>query len=231
LLVYLAWLRRDDALFNDIVGWRGNRLPITAVVANLADPRDVERKKAAARVRRAMRSQVQSNAASDTEVARRCRWKACRSSGMSDEQSRRRVRVDFEELRFAMEDASYEHQYFLDTETGEVILISEYDDDEESTQRLEAIDEAEPGRYLPVPRAESSDGYQDMQEFIDTVSDKQLQQLLEVAIHGKGAFRRFKDVLARDPAEQQRWFAFQMERLDTRVREWLADEGVRSEPT
>jgi hypothetical protein len=150
---------------------------------------------------------------------------------MSDEQSRRRVRVDFEELRFAMEDASYEHQYFLDTETGEVILISEYDDDEESTQRLQAIDEAEPGRYLQVPRAESSDGYQDMQEFIDTVSDKQLQQLLEVAIHGKGAFRRFKDVLARDPAEQQRWFAFQMERLDTRVREWLADEGVRSEPT
>jgi uncharacterized protein UPF0158 len=150
---------------------------------------------------------------------------------VNDQQSRPTVRVDYEELRFAMEDASYQHQYFLDTETGEVILISEYDDDEESTQRLEAIEEAEPGRYLQVPRAESSDGYQDMQKFIDTVSDKQLQQLLEVAIHGKGAFRRFKDVLARDPAEQQRWFAFQMERLDTRVREWLADEGVRSEPT
>jgi hypothetical protein len=54
--------------------------------------------------------------------------------------------------------------------------------------------------------------------------------LLEVAIQGKGAFRRFKDVLARDPAEQQRWFAFQMERLNTRVREWLADKGVRAEP-
>ena len=149
---------------------------------------------------------------------------------MNDEQSRPTVRVDFEELRFAMEDASYEHHYFLDTETGEVIPVSEYDDDEESRQRLEAIDEAEPGRYLQVPRAESSDSYEDMQEFIDTVSDKPLQQLLEVAIHGKGAFRRFKDVLARDPAEQQRWFAFRMERLNTRVREWLADEGVRSEP-
>jgi hypothetical protein len=129
-----------------------------------------------------------------------------------------------------MEDASYEHQYFLDTETGEVILISEYDDDEESTQRLEAIDEAEPGRYVQVPRAESRDGYADMEEFIDTVSDRALRQLLEVAIQGKGAFRRFKDVLARDPAERERWFAFQMQRLDTRVREWLADEGVRCEP-
>jgi len=149
---------------------------------------------------------------------------------VNDQQSRPTVRVDFEELRFAIDDATYEHQYFLDTETGEVILISEYDDDEESTQRLEAIDEAEPGRYLQVPRAESSDGYEDMREFIDTVSNKPLQQLLEVAIQGKGAFRRFKDVLARDPAEQQRWFAFQTERLDTRVREWLADEGVPCEP-
>ena len=32
-------------LFNDIVGLRGNCLPITAVVANLADPRDGGRKK------------------------------------------------------------------------------------------------------------------------------------------------------------------------------------------
>jgi uncharacterized protein UPF0158 len=149
---------------------------------------------------------------------------------VNDEQSRPAVRVDFEELRCAMEDASYEHHYFLDTQTGEVILVSEYDDDEESNQRLEATDEAEPGRYLRVPRAESSDGYEDMQEFINTVSDKQLQQLLEVAIDGKGAFRRFKDVLARDPAEQQRWFAFQIGRLDTRVREWLAEQGIRSDP-
>jgi hypothetical protein len=57
--VDLGRLRKDDALFNDIVGWRGHRLPITAVVANLADPRDAGRKKAIARVRRTIRSQVQ----------------------------------------------------------------------------------------------------------------------------------------------------------------------------
>ena len=59
LLVDLARLRKDDALFNDIVGWRGSRLPITAVVATLADPRDAGRKKAVARVRRTIRAQVQ----------------------------------------------------------------------------------------------------------------------------------------------------------------------------
>jgi hypothetical protein len=59
LLVDLARLRKEDVLFNDSVGLCGNRLPITAVVANLADPRDGGRKKAVARVRRTIRSQVQ----------------------------------------------------------------------------------------------------------------------------------------------------------------------------
>ena len=144
---------------------------------------------------------------------------------MNDEQPRRKVRVDLEELRFAMEDASYEHRYFLDTETGDVILVSEMFDDEETQRQLTEIDAAEPGRYLQVRRADSREGYDDMQDFIDTVSDEHLQELLNVAIQGRGAFRRFKDVLARHPAEQQRWFDFQAARLDARVREWLAEEG------
>ena len=144
---------------------------------------------------------------------------------MNDEQPKRKVTVDLEELRFAIEDASYEHRYFLDTETGEVILVSEMFDDEETQRQLTEIDEAEPGRYLQVPRADSREGYDDMQDFIDTVSDAHLQELLNVATQGRGAFRRFKDVLAGHPAEQQRWFDFQAARLDARAREWLAEEG------
>jgi hypothetical protein len=35
LLLDLARLRIDDALFKDILGGHGNRLPITVVVANI----------------------------------------------------------------------------------------------------------------------------------------------------------------------------------------------------
>src|SRR5260370_27630594 len=146
---------------------------------------------------------------------------------MNDERSRREVRVDLQELRFAMEDASYEHRYFLDTETGDVILASEMFEDEETQRQLTEIDEAEPGRYLQVLRADSREGYDDMQDLIDTVSDEHLQELLNVAIQGRGAFRRFKDVLARHPAEQQRSFEFQAARLDARAREWLAEEELQ----
>jgi hypothetical protein len=56
LVADVGRLRKDAALFGDILGFRGSRIPITAVVANLADPRDAGTKKAVARVRRALRT-------------------------------------------------------------------------------------------------------------------------------------------------------------------------------
>jgi hypothetical protein len=52
LLDELSRLRKDQALFLEVFGWRASRLPITAVVANLSDPTDAGLKKAVARVRR-----------------------------------------------------------------------------------------------------------------------------------------------------------------------------------
>jgi hypothetical protein len=45
-------LRKDEELYDDILGFRGSKIPITAVVANLTDPDDPGRKKALARAAR-----------------------------------------------------------------------------------------------------------------------------------------------------------------------------------
>ena len=49
----LERLRKDAEVYRDVVGLRGNKLPITAVVADLANPKDPGLKKAVARVKRA----------------------------------------------------------------------------------------------------------------------------------------------------------------------------------
>lgn len=49
-------IRKDRAVFDDVLGFRGSRIPITAVVADLADGDDAGTKKALARVRRAIRA-------------------------------------------------------------------------------------------------------------------------------------------------------------------------------
>jgi len=84
-------------------------------------------------------------------------------------------------------------------------------------------------RYLPVPHDDSHEGYRDMELFIETVENAHLCELLEVAIQGRGAFGRFKGVLARYPEERERWFQFKDERLRQRVLDWLASEGIEPE--
>ena len=56
LVADVGRLRKEAGLFHDILGSRGTRIPVTAVVANLADPRDRGTRKALARVRRAARA-------------------------------------------------------------------------------------------------------------------------------------------------------------------------------
>lgn len=56
LLVELARIRGDEVVLKDVLSFRGHRVPITAVVADLADPADAGRKKAVARVRRAIKA-------------------------------------------------------------------------------------------------------------------------------------------------------------------------------
>ncbi|RPI30315.1 MAG: hypothetical protein EHM70_14205 [Chloroflexota bacterium] len=82
--------------------------------------------------------------------------------------------------------------------------------------------EADSGsRFIAIPSEDSHEGYRDMEAFIGTVRDRGLQERLERAIRGRGAFRYFKDILLDYPAERERWFQFKQERLHQRILDWL----------
>ncbi len=138
---------------------------------------------------------------------------------------KRALKINLEELCLAMEDSSYECDYYLDRETGEIVFISDYIDEASLEELKDKIDE-NPARYEPIPKAESYEGYNDMVDFIATMEDEHLIELLEVAINGKGAFRRFKDVLARYPEERERWYRFKNDRLRERALTWLETIGI-----
>ncbi len=112
----------------------------------------------------------------------------------------------------------------IDLATGEVWPVpgvgyareSGHEDEDESD---------DPDKWLWVHCEGSRDGYRDMELFIGSVRDPGRANRLEIAISGRGAFRRFKDVLARWPAELERWHAFCAERQRGRARAWLAAVG------
>ena len=81
-------------------------------------------------------------------------------------------------------------------------------------------------RFIAIPSEGSHVGYRDMEAFIVTVHNPRLQEQLERAISGRGAFRYFKDVLLDYPAERERWFQFKRERLHQRMFDWLESQGI-----
>jgi hypothetical protein len=99
---------------------------------------------------------------------------------------------------------------------GGVFSAEEEEDEEESDEE---------DRWLRVDCEGSRDGYRDMERFIGTVSDPGRADRLEIAITGRGAFRRFRDVLSRWPEEDDRWQTFSTERERGRARAWLVDAG------
>lgn len=123
---------------------------------------------------------------------------------------------------------------YIDRETGEVLIgCSDYpldiipNEEDEEDENYEEVEAEFIRRYFPIPQEGSRDTYQDMIDFIETVEDERLQDLLGVAVQGRGAFGRFKDVLHRPEyeLERNRWFMFSEKREYDRAVEWLTSQN------
>ena len=129
----------------------------------------------------------------------------------------------------------YEEIY--DEDGNRVVTLEDYlqrrdDPDWQKEMMLEA-DRVEQGygtRYIRVERDDPYGDYRDMERFIGTVEDSHLRERLWNAIRGRGAFRRFKDLLARHPQVEEAWFEFKDARLQKRVANWLAYHEIEPVP-
>src|ERR1700752_785019 len=141
----------------------------------------------------------------------------------------RALPVDLEELAGILEGDLLSVGGRIDIRTGEVWsraaieFVLETGEEDEDTS-----DDAE--RWLVVQGEGSREGYRDMELFIASVEDPGRAERLAVAIKGRGAFRRFKDELARWPGELERWHTFSEERQRGRARSWLAAAGYQVLP-
>ncbi|MGB8022597.1 MAG: UPF0158 family protein [Candidatus Nanopelagicales bacterium] len=131
--------------------------------------------------------------------------------------------VDLEELSMVLEGDPVQCGGRIDLSTGEVWPQSALDYAIESGEIDE--DDDDPARWMWVECEGSRAGYRDMEWFIAGLDDDRVADRLSRAISGRGAFRRFKDVLSAWPDLMARWFAFAEDRQRGRARAWLADAG------
>jgi hypothetical protein len=140
---------------------------------------------------------------------------------------RRSLPVDLDKLAMVLEGDPVDGGGRIDLRTGEVWHRAAIDYAREMGEEDESDDQ---DRWLWLDCEGSRDAYRDMERFIGTIADRDRADRLEIASEGEGAFRRFKDVLARWPDELERWYAFPEERQRGRARAWLAAAGYWPAP-
>ena len=131
--------------------------------------------------------------------------------------------MSWEALEDAFENNAPEVHSYLQLNTGEGIRIGDGIADPGMHSRIMA----DPC-YLRIDPVSSREQYRWMERFVATVENPDFRQKLLGAIDGKGAFRRFKDVLMHYPVDRERWFAFRSERLRVSMLAWLEANGIEA---
>ena len=135
----------------------------------------------------------------------------------------RAVPVAWQPLEDAFENNAPEVHSYLNLDTGDVLRVV----DGVAEPTMHARIAGDPA-YLRVDPVSSREQYRWMERFIVTTEEGPLHEQLRAAIDGKGAFRRFKDVLMAFPVDRERWFVFRSERLRVVMQAWLDAHGVQA---
>ena len=111
--------------------------------------------------------------------------------------------------------------YFFNTQTGEVLILSEDFD----RAQIEEIAEDASHRFLRIEPIDSREGYGIMENFVRTLPPSRVRDELEWSLEGPKPFRRFKNALS-DDAIRAQWFGFHDAHMRKMAIKWLANIGI-----
>ena len=134
-----------------------------------------------------------------------------------------RIELDWDALEIAVERNSPDTDSYLDLTTGRVLTITT-GDPKAAINRQNVSENIR--NFLRVEPASSREQYRWMERFVGSVLDEPLRERLIISIDGKGAFRRFKDVLLAYPAERERWFSYRADLLHWHIAQWLEQHEI-----
>lgn len=134
-----------------------------------------------------------------------------------------RIDLDWDALEIAVERNSPDTDSYLDLTTGRVLTITT-GEPEAAINRQQVSENIR--NFLRVEPASSREQYRWMERFVGSVVDEPLRERLIISIDGKGAFRRFKDVLLAYPAERERWFSYRADLLHWHIQNWLESHEI-----
>ena len=134
------------------------------------------------------------------------------------------MKINISTIIEAIEMADDNFTFFLDLETGKSVLLADELSTGMDNEGLENEIEDNPERFLRLPTKFEIHEYNIMEEFIQTLKGEDADKLEQV-IQGRGAFRRFKDMVNRRGITKQ-WYDFQADYYRNLAIAWCQEHGI-----
>ena len=146
--------------------------------------------------------------------------------------------VKLQDVIDALQLTADSNSHFLDRQTGEIEMITEEDwsaaenDELISTypewQRdsiLKAREIQRTDHFIELPGKLDINSYEIMEQFCHEYPNQRVSEQLSAVIKGKGAFRRFKDMIDH-LGIQDEWNRFEHQQFEDLAVEWLDANGI-----
>ena len=134
------------------------------------------------------------------------------------------MNIKLSTLTEAMDSVLEEATQEYDKATGEIHFIYDGMVDGEINQELEEYI-CKSDDFIALPEKYEINDYEIMREFIYTLPNGRMQDNLLNAISGRGAFRRFREVLD-DYGKTEKWYAYKEAAYEQIAREWAERYGI-----
>lgn len=132
------------------------------------------------------------------------------------------IKIKLSDLIYSVDASSAGNMLYLNKKTGEIVWVTDDDDDHE---KLAEDIENHPEDYIDLPDSSDFHEWSVMERFCFEMDDDSLRDEFLNAIHGRGAFRYFKDLLNRHGMWDE-WSEFREKALREVLETWCEMSDV-----
>ena len=134
--------------------------------------------------------------------------------------------LDLTALSQALDDHDPDREHYLDLGAGSLWTFVFSEATDEARARHGEVNAGLGAEWIRIPSMTLQEAYEEIEDFVDSLPEGEVQDGLYRALERKGALRNFREAILRLSDERQRWSAHRRECSRGRLERFLEDRGI-----
>jgi hypothetical protein len=133
--------------------------------------------------------------------------------------------VDLHALSHALDDSDPDREHFFDLQSASLWTFVFSEATDEAREAYEAARKS-PDRWRPVPSRSPQETFEEIEDFVESLPEGDVQEALFGALERRGAFRNFREALMEHQDVRQQWLSASKRRSRERLAGFLDSLGL-----